>query len=140
MSNHELEISSDQEQGLLKEFQFYTSKSGGPGGQHVNKTNSKVMLKWNIDTSSVINQKQKQLLQHKLNLANGFISVSCDSERSQLQNKTIAIKKLLAILKRTLKLPTIRRASKPTKSSIRKRLDSKKQQAQKKQNRKPPSL
>jgi ribosome-associated protein len=140
MSKEKLEISADQQQHILKEFQFYASKSSGPGGQHVNKTNSKVMLKWNIETSSLINQTQKQLLLHKLSLSNGVLSISCDSERSQLQNKRIAIKKIFVILKRTLKVPIVRKASKPTKSSVRKRLDSKKQKAQKKENRKPPTF
>lgn len=142
MKNNEKQeiLSKDQEHNLIKEFQFYTSKSGGPGGQHVNKTNSKVIIKWSVEQSEVLNENQKALLNHKLTLSSGMLIVSCESERSQLKNKTLAIKKLIGVITKSLKVPKPRKKSKPTKASVKKRLTSKKLQSEKKENRKPPSF
>jgi len=135
MANHQ-PITSGQ---LLTEIIFSTSRSGGPGGQNVNKVNSKVLLRWNIKNSFLIDDQQKELLLKKLApyiTTEGDLLLTSQESRSQTENKEIVIAKLNSLLKKAFSKPKARKATKPTKSSKVKRVDTKKRHAEKKQWRK----
>ena len=126
-------------ENLIKEFGFRTSRSGGKGGQNVNKVASKVELYWNVSASEVFNDEEKKLIIHKLqNRINkeGFLQIVSEEDRSQLRNKETAVKRIFSLLLNSLKTEKPRKATKPNKAAIAKRLDNKKQAAIKKINRK----
>ncbi len=111
------------------EIEFSVTRSQGPGGQHVNKTNSCVQLRFSIITSNSLSEEQKQKLLQRLahRLAQGeFILIRVESERDQKSNKDKSVKLLLELIEKNLHEPKKRKATKPTRSSQRKRLDSKK--------------
>ena len=129
-------ITADQ---LAPELNYQFAKSGGPGGQHVNKTNTKVSLSWNIPASGIIEAEIKESLSKKLKLTKeGDLIVYAQNSRSQLQNKQEALEKLVLIINQALYIPKKRRRTKPTKGSVQRRLTSKKQLSDKKANRKKP--
>lgn len=124
---------------ILPELIFTTSRSSGAGGQNVNKVNSKVTLRWNLKNSSLISIEQKELLVQKLSnqlTGEGELIITSQESRSQLQNREEALKKLNLIITKALQKRKKRKASKPSKASIKKRLESKKRQSDKKQMRK----
>lgn len=124
---------------IRKEIQVLTSRSGGPGGQHVNKVETKVTLKWNVDHSQFVNEWHKQKIRTANNNAitqEGELMVTCDSHRSQVKNKEIAFKKLDRLLAKAFVKKKSRIATKPTKSSKKRRLDNKKKHGDKKEMRK----
>jgi ribosome-associated protein len=126
-------------QDLLKEITFRTSRSGGKGGQNVNKVSSKVELNINLKSSSLFTDEEKELLIQKLaNRINseGVLQVITEEERSQLHNKEKSIDKLIILLKKALFKPKLRKPSKPKRSAIEKRLKSKQLTALKKMSRK----
>jgi ribosome-associated protein len=128
---------------IRKEVVIQTARSGGPGGQHVNKVETKVILKWNVIDSKVLNKEQRERLQASLGkrLTNaGDLLIAVDSQRSQLKNKTIAFKKLDRLVKKAFEKQKERKATKPSKSAIKKRLKAKKLNGEKKALRKPPKL
>jgi ribosome-associated protein len=124
---------------IIPELEFSTSRSGGPGGQNVNKVNSKVILRWNIRSSPSLSDEQKELLLKKLA---SYITQECDlmlvsqESRSQLDNKETVIAKLEALIKKAVTKPKPRKATKPSKAAKAKRLENKKHHAEKKQWRK----
>jgi ribosome-associated protein len=130
----------DQEQ-LLKELNFKAVKSSGPGGQHVNKTASKVELQFDVWESSGISEEEKirvlKKLESRLTKENILILQS-DESRSQHKNKELVSQRFLVILKNTLKKPKIRKKTRPSKASKMKRLKKKKINSEKKANRKNP--
>ncbi len=124
---------------LLPELEFSTARSSGPGGQNVNKVNSKVILRWNIRNSAIITDEQKELLLKKLApyiTSDEDLLLTSQESRSQLDNKENVISKLDALLKKAFTKPKARKATRPTKSSKVKRVESKKRHADKKQWRK----
>ena len=121
-----------------KEFQFQASRSGGAGGQNVNKVSTKVELKFHVDNSSILTQEEKELILQKLTNrinSDGYLQVICQDERSQLKNKELCVKRFYELLRQALTRQKKRTASKPTRSSVKQRLDNKKRLAQKKANR-----
>jgi len=129
-------LSSEQ---LIPELEFSASRSSGAGGQNVNKVNSKVTLKWDLAHSNLISQEQKELLLKKLSsrlTLEGTLILTAQESRSQIQNKAEVLTKLDALLKKAFQPIKIRRASKPTKASKMKRVESKRKHAEKKQWRK----
>lgn len=123
---------------LLPYIQFKTSRSGGSGGQNVNKVSTKVELLFDFSNASIFSDEEKSIISKKLQAkiqADNFIQILCQESRSQLQNKEIAVTKLLFLLEHALKVQKARKATKPSKGSIQKRLDSKRNQALKKINR-----
>ena len=121
--------------GLIREVQVKTSRSGGSGGQHVNKVESKVELIFPIADSLLFTEDQKNLLiqklAHRLD-ADKAIHVVCQEGRSQHANKEIAFEKLASILAKSLQVQKKRRATKPGKAAKEKRLNEKRMQAEKK--------
>lgn len=126
-------------QDFSTEFQFQASRSGGAGGQNVNKVATKVELRFNISNSVLLDEIQKNTLQEKLkNQINseGELILVSQEERTQLRNKTVVIKKFYDLLKKALFIPKKRNASEPTFASKMERLKSKKIASIKKVNRK----
>lgn len=122
---------------ILTEITFKTSRSGGKGGQHVNKTESRVSLFFNVLNSKVLTEEQIETLVQKLSLSiEGTFQVDCEASRSQLRNKDMCVQKFYFILFKSLTSQKKRRRTKPSKAAIRKRLKSKKHRAEIKQNRK----
>ncbi|KAA2219377.1 alternative ribosome rescue aminoacyl-tRNA hydrolase ArfB [Maribacter flavus] len=130
-------------EGILKELQFKAIRSSGPGGQHANKVSSKVELTFDVVNSSVLSETEKTRISKKLasKLTNeGALLLQCDESRSQHKNKELVVERFFALLEAALKVPKKRKASKPSKSAIEKRLKSKKANAEKKANRSKPEL
>ncbi|MGZ3867353.1 MAG: alternative ribosome rescue aminoacyl-tRNA hydrolase ArfB [Bacteroidia bacterium] len=123
---------------IVTEFHFSTSRSGGKGGQHVNTTESKVELKFNIAASHFLTLEQKDWLLEKLHNkldSEGHLRIYESSGRSQHDNKEKLIKKAFAFLNNALKKPKKRKATKPSKSSKAKRLEKKKKHSDIKKSR-----
>lgn len=134
-------MNSRDSKDISKELTFRFTKSSGPGGQNVNKVNTRVEVVFNIAHSNVLNSYEKFLVNQKLSgriNKNGDLSVACESERSQLRNKENAIQKIVALIQKSLKKDKKRLPTKPTFSSRKKRLDKKKQLSSKKLLRKRP--
>ena len=121
-----------------RELKWRFSRSSGPGGQKVNKTNTRVEIIFNIKESKVLNDYQKKVLTKKLKtkLVNDCICLAVQEERNQLLNRQIAIKRISSEIRNSLKNSSkIRKATKPSKASQNKRLDSKKKRGELKKNR-----
>lgn len=123
---------------LSTEFQFFTSRSSGPGGQNVNKVNSKVELRFDIQNSGLLTGEQKEILLLKLAsklTADGILIVVSQRDRSQLVNKDDSVQKLYVLISKALIPKKTRKKTSPTKSSVEKRLQSKRIKAEIKQAR-----
>ena len=121
-----------------KELKWRFSRSSGPGGQKVNKTNTRVEIIFNIEQSKVLNDYQKKVLTKKLKtkLVNNCICLAVQDERNQLLNRQLAIVRISSIIRNSLKnLSKVRKATKPSKASQKRRLDSKKKRGELKKNR-----
>jgi len=124
---------------IIQECTFKAVRSSGAGGQHVNKVSSKIELSFDLLSSKGLSEYEKTLLQRKLKLSKeGVLLLQCSESRSQHKNKELVIKRFLSLLKNNLIVPKRRIPTKTPKSVIRKRLKSKKHNAEKKSNRKKP--
>ncbi len=135
-------MTADQ-QRIMDYLTFKTSRSGGKGGQHVNKVSSKVEVVLHIPSAAFLPDEARALLMtrlaHRLD-TNGNLHVIAQEDRSQLVNKETAVEKLLAILEKALKVDKPRKPTKIPRSVIRKRLENKHSTALKKEMRKRPRL
>ena len=123
------------------ELRFTASRSSGPGGQHVNKTSTKVELRFNIPNSAFFTEEEKEILlnklKNKINSEGELIIVSQES-RSQLKNKETVLAKFYELLEKALTPEKERKPTKPTQASKEKRLETKRIQSKKKEQRKAP--
>ena len=123
---------------LVTECNFQTARSGGSGGQNVNKVETKVILLFDIAGSQWLTEEQKQLISERLKnrITNeSILLLSSDRKRSQLMNKKKVISLFEKLLRSALKQVKKRRSTKPTAASVRKRLEKKKQIGEKKKRR-----
>jgi ribosome-associated protein len=123
---------------LLTEIQFEASRSSGPGGQNVNKTNSAVTLRWNFENSPSMSFEQKEQIREKLKSyrnIEGEIVIKSQEFRDQPQNKAAGLRKLEELLTKAFFKPKKRFKTKPTRSSVEKRLTAKKIKSDRKSNR-----
>ncbi|RIH64062.1 aminoacyl-tRNA hydrolase [Mariniphaga sediminis] len=136
-------LSDSKKEKLLTEVQVSASRSSGPGGQNVNKVNTKIELRFPVSKSEVLNETEKRLILSKLNSRinlQGELLITASSERSQWQNREQATQKFFELIEKALTRPRKRKKTQPTIASRLKRLESKKKRGQKKQLRKPPDL
>lgn len=122
-----------------KEISFQTARSGGPGGQNVNKVETMVQAYWRVESTAFFTAEQQQMILEKLAnkiSSEGMLIVKSGEARTQLANKKKALEKMLLLVNQSIQKPKKRLASKPTKTMIEKRLGLKKQLAEKKLRRK----
>ena len=125
------------------ELDVRVSRSSGAGGQHVNKTSSRVEIFWNILGSRALDEDQRTRLLGRLSsrlTSDGSIRVVASDMRSQTRNRELAEERLADLVRRALIVPKKRRATKPTKASREARLESKKRHSTKKAERRKKSF
>jgi ribosome-associated protein len=128
---------------LQKEVQYKAIRSAGPGGQHVNKVSSKIVLTFDVASSQAITPEEKQRLMAmwESRLSKELqLQLTCDESRSQIQNKTRVWKRFLLLLESALAIPKTRKETKIPKSAIRKRLKDKQSWSETKKLRRKPDL
>jgi len=126
-------INNLKKRNLEKELTFATSRSSGPGGQNVNKVNTRVELRFHVENSILLSEPEKHKITLKLkNRINseGELMVVAQTERSQLKNKDEAIERFYQLLAMALKPVIKRRPTQPTRSSVEKRIKTKKQKGE----------
>ena len=124
---------------LEQECVFTASRSSGAGGQNVNKVNSKVSLRFDVRNSLILNEEEKETVLSKLAskiTGEGIIIITAQTHRSQVQNKEEVILKFHHLITKAFTSKKIRKVSRPSKAAIKKRLDEKRQQSEKKKWRK----
>jgi ribosome-associated protein len=120
------------------ECTFRTSRSSGKGGQHVNKTETKVGLWFDVAASVLFSDEEKTRILSRLASAitdDGFLQLNCDGQRSQLQNKQSVIERAINMLEKSLVVAKPRKRTKPSKAVVEKRLEEKRRQSLKKSER-----
>tara|TARA_B110000240_G_C13301333_1_gene368632 strand:- start:198 stop:602 length:405 start_codon:yes stop_codon:yes gene_type:complete len=130
-------------ENILKELNFKATRSSGAGGQHVNKTSSKIELSFDLENSLSLSENEKEVLKAKLSsklTKENVLLLFCEETRSQHRNKEIAIKRFLAVLKTSLIRPKKRKKTKPSKGAMKRRVETKKRTSFKKALRKKPNF
>ncbi|MHB1311149.1 MAG: alternative ribosome rescue aminoacyl-tRNA hydrolase ArfB [Gemmatimonadaceae bacterium] len=124
------------------ELDVRASRSSGPGGQHVNTSSTRVDVTWNVRTSAALTDAQRERVLKALGSrlsADGSMRVVASDTRSQKQNRELAEQRLAEAVRRALVVPKKRKATRPTRSSVEKRLEGKKRSSDKKRARRRPA-
>ncbi len=119
----------------LAEIDLRTSRSSGPGGQHAQKTETRVEAVFDVAASRTLTDAQKSRLEAK---AGGIVRAVAQDERSQLRNRELALQRLAEAIRDGLRVERRRRRTKPTPASRERRLDEKRQRSETKRLRRPP--
>lgn len=121
-----------------EEILVRATRAGGPGGQHVNTSSTRVELTWNVDRTTAMNDAQRArvrtALASRLDAAGNLRVVASDT-RSQQQNRELAERRLVELVRRALVVPRVRRATKPTRASVERRLSAKRRAGDRKRER-----
>jgi ribosome-associated protein len=120
------------------ELEVRASRSGGPGGQHVNTSSTRIELRWNVRTSRALDDGRRDHVLSRLAPrldAEGNVRVVASEYRSQRQNREAAEERLVSLVKQALHVPKKRKATKPSRAAKAKRLDEKRKHSEKKRNR-----
>lgn len=123
------------------EIELSYARSGGPGGQHVNKTASKVLLRWNARTSGALSAEDRALLEKRLETKltkDGDLIVTSEKHRDQSRNVDDAVERFAVVVRRAIRRPTPRKKTRPSRASRERRLESKRHRSQRKQQRRAP--
>ena len=135
--------SANHSRDFSSEFRFSASRSGGAGGQNVNKVNTKVELRFSVTDSQLLTDSEKEMLLNKLKnriTTEGDLIIVSQTERSQLGNRIQCVNKFYTLIKENLATQKKRKPTKPTKASKEKRIEKKRYKAIKKELRKKPRL
>lgn len=128
---------------IQKELNYKAVRSSGAGGQNVNKVSSKMVLIFDLTSSSGLTEEEKMLIQVKLKSKisqENLMILTCDEDRSQVKNKKIITQKFFELLEKALQKPKERKASKVSKAAKEKRLQEKKKASNVKENRRKPEF
>lgn len=120
------------------ELSFRATRAGGPGGQHVNTSSTRIELEWNVERSRAVTEEQRSRLRAKLSSrldAQGNLRIVASAFRSQARNREDAEQRLSALVRRALAVPKPRKKTRPTRGSVEQRLQSKKKLSEKKSRR-----
>jgi ribosome-associated protein len=126
---------------LYHELDFTASRSGGPGGQNVNKVNSKISVRFDVPHSEILTVEEKEAILQRLSsylTKNGILQLASQESRSQLDNKEAVVAKLDALLAKAFEKRKRRKKSKPTHAAVQKRIQGKKRLSEKKKWRQKP--
>jgi ribosome-associated protein len=120
------------------EIEVRASRSGGPGGQHVNTSSTRVEARWNVDATEVLSAEEKARVRAKLGQrvdTSGTIRVVASESRSQTRNREIATTRLVELVRSALTVPKKRKATRPSRAAKEKRLSEKKRRSEQKKRR-----
>lgn len=123
---------------VIRELSLKPMRSRGPGGQHVNRTESAVLIQWDLENSSAFDSEQKQVLRSKVKpylTLDGVVFMRVESERSLLLNKENGIQKLLSLIEKSFEIPKKRIKTRPTRGSIERRIEGKSRRSETKKMR-----
>lgn len=112
-----------------QELEITASRSSGPGGQHVNKTDTRIQVRWNVPASAVLSDSQRTRLLRNLGprlTDAGDLLLACDANRSQRRNRDEALQRLAALVREALIPPKPRKKTRPSRAAVERRLDEKK--------------
>jgi ribosome-associated protein len=127
----------------LAELAFRVSRSGGPGGQHVNKTSTRVELWWNPGSSPSLTPEQRALVLARLRprlTEEGLLRIVASETRSQSRNKAEAVERFQELVARALVMPKRRKPTKPTRAARERRLAEKRKRGEQKRRRRAPPV
>jgi ribosome-associated protein len=120
------------------ELQYRATRAGGPGGQHVNTSSTRIELLWDLEKSRAVDDEQRERIRTRLAArldSEGMVRVVASDRRSQQQNREAADERLAALVRYALHIPKKRKATKPTRAAKEKRLTQKKKHSDKKKQR-----
>jgi ribosome-associated protein len=120
------------------ELTFRATRSGGPGGQHVNTSSTRVELLWNVERTRALSDQQRSRVREKLASrldGDGNLRVVASAYRSQARNREDAEERLAALVRRALAVPKARKKTRPSRAAVQSRLDSKRLKSNKKRER-----